>query len=80
MLKVVLDGPQNNIDRQLSNMLGSDKYHRWQIWLENPIVLDDIRKETLDNLTELARAHFEEMEAFDSSNRLGKLIERLKGQ
>jgi hypothetical protein len=29
---------------------------------------------------ELAHAHFEEMDAFDNNNRLGKLIERLKGQ
>jgi predicted acylesterase/phospholipase RssA len=80
VLKVVFDGPQNNIDCQLSNMLDSDKYHRWQLWLENPILLDDIRKETLDKLMELAHAHFEEMDAFDNKNRLGKLIERLKGQ
>ncbi|CAF4257994.1 unnamed protein product [Rotaria sp. Silwood2] len=78
VLKVIFDGPQNNIDCQLSNMLDNDKYHRWQIWLEKPIVLDDIRKETLDHLTELAHAHFEEMDAFDDNNRLGKLIERLK--
>jgi hypothetical protein len=79
VLKVIFDGPQNNIDSQLSHILGSEKYHRWQIWLEEPIVLDDIRKETLDNLMELARAHFEEMDSSDSDNRLGKLIERLKG-
>jgi patatin-like phospholipase/acyl hydrolase len=80
VLKVIFDGPQNNIDQQLSNILDSDTYHRWQVWLENPIVLDDIKKETLDKLMELAHIHFEEMDAFDSDNRLGKLIERLKGQ
>ncbi|CAF3591109.1 unnamed protein product [Rotaria socialis] len=80
VLKHVLDGPQSNIDRDLCNMLDSDKYQRWQVWLENPIVLDDIKKETLDNLMELAHVHFEEMDAFDNDNRLGKLIERLKGQ
>ncbi|CAF1309443.1 unnamed protein product [Rotaria sordida] len=78
VLKVIFDGPQNNIDYQLSNMLDSDKYHRWQIWLENPIILDDVRKETLDHLMELTHAHFEEMDTADSKNRLGKLIERLK--
>ncbi len=72
VLKVVFDGPQNNIDSQLSHILGKEKYHRWQIWLEEPIELDNIRKE-------LARAHFEEMESYDSDQRLGKLIERLKG-
>ncbi|CAF3974315.1 unnamed protein product, partial [Rotaria sp. Silwood1] len=57
----------------------SKKYHRWQFWLEEPIALDDIRKETLDNFIELAHAHFEAMDVCDSDNRLGKLIERLKG-
>ncbi|CAF3777027.1 unnamed protein product [Rotaria sp. Silwood1] len=78
VLKVIFDGPQNNIDYQLSNILDSDKYHRWQIWLEKPIILDDVRKETLDRLMELAHAHFEEMDTADSKYRLGKLIERLK--
>jgi predicted acylesterase/phospholipase RssA len=79
VLKVIFDGPQNNIDCQLHNMLGNEKYHRWQVWLEEPIALDDIKRETLNNLMELARAHFEEMDASDSNNRLGKLVERLKG-
>ncbi|CAF0983742.1 unnamed protein product [Adineta steineri] len=79
VLKVIFDGPQNNIDYQLNIILGTEKYHRWQVWLEDPIALDDIRKETLDKLIELARAHFEEMDASDSNNRLGKLIERLRG-
>ena len=78
VLKVIFDGPQNNIDYKLSSILNTDMYHRWQIWLENPIVLDDIRKETLDNLLELAHSHFEEMDAFDNNHRLGKIIERLK--
>jgi predicted acylesterase/phospholipase RssA len=79
VLKVIFDGPQNNIDCQLHNVLGSEKYHRWQVWFEEPIALDDIKEETLENLMELARAHFEEMDASDNNNRLGKLIERLKG-
>jgi patatin-like phospholipase/acyl hydrolase len=78
VLKVIFDGPQNNIDSQLHNMLGDEKYNRWQVWLEEPIALDDIKKETLNNLMELARAYFEEMDASDSNTRLGKLIERLK--
>ncbi|CAF1404088.1 unnamed protein product [Adineta ricciae] len=78
VLKVIFDGPQNNIDYQLSSILNTDMYHRWQIWLENPIVLDDIRKETLDYLIELAHSYFEEMDAFDNNHRLGKIIERLK--
>lgn len=79
ILKVIFDGPQNNIDYQLNIILGSEKYHRWQVWFDEPIVLDDIRKETLDNLIELARAHFEEMDVCDGNGRLGKLIERLRG-
>ncbi|CAF0850096.1 unnamed protein product [Adineta steineri] len=80
VLKVIFDGPQNNIDYQLHHMLGSEKYHRWQVWLEEPIALDDIKEETLNQLMELAREHFEEMEALDNNNRLGNLIERLKGK
>ncbi|CAF5053022.1 unnamed protein product [Rotaria magnacalcarata] len=80
VLKHVIDGPQSNIDRDLCNVLDSDQYQRWQVWLENPILLDDIKKETLDNLMEFAHVHFEEMDAFDNDKRLGKLIERLKGQ
>ncbi|CAF2680485.1 unnamed protein product [Rotaria sp. Silwood2] len=77
-LSVYLNGPERNIDYQLSNILGSDHYNRWQIWLEKPISLDDISKESLDYLIELARAHFDEMDASDSNNRLGKLIDRFK--
>lgn len=79
ILKVIFDGPQNNIDSQLNNILGSKSYQRWQVWFEKPIALDDFKKETLDNLIEQARAHFEEMNAYDSDQRLGKLIERLRG-
>ncbi|CAF1155705.1 unnamed protein product [Rotaria sp. Silwood1] len=78
VMKVILNGPQHNIESQLSNILGSDQYNRWQILLEKPISLDDISKESLDNLIELARAYFDEMDASDSNNRLGKLIERFK--
>jgi predicted acylesterase/phospholipase RssA len=80
VMKVIFDGPQNNISAQLSNILESDKYHRWQTLLPRPIKLDAIKKETLDFLKEHARAYFDEMEASDSSHRLGKLIERLKDQ
>ncbi|CAF0841481.1 unnamed protein product [Didymodactylos carnosus] len=38
VLKVLMDGPQNNIDLHLHRTLGSN-YYRWQIWLENPIEL-----------------------------------------
>ncbi|CAF3918159.1 unnamed protein product [Rotaria magnacalcarata] len=80
ILKVVFDGPQNNIDCQLNNILGTEKYHRWQVWLEKPIKLDDTRENTINYLTELARAQFEEMDAYDNDKRLGKLIERLRDQ
>ena len=77
VLKVLMDGPQNNIDLHLSNVL-NENYYRWQIWLENPIELDDIRGQSIDRLIDLAHGHLEEMEAYDHRHRLGRLIEELQ--
>ncbi|UJR06635.1 hypothetical protein I4U23_010919 [Adineta vaga] len=77
VLKVLMDGPQNNIDLHLNNVL-NENYHRWQIWLENPIDLDDIQPESIDKLIDLAYGHLEEMEAYDNRHRLGLLVEKLQ--
>jgi predicted acylesterase/phospholipase RssA len=77
VLKVLMDGPQNNIDLHLNNIL-NDNYYRWQIWLENPIELDDIRDTSINKLIDLAHGHLEEMEAYDNRHRLGRLIEDLQ--
>lgn len=77
VLKTLLDGPQNNIDMQLADIIG-DNYYRWQVWLENPIRLDDIHPDTIERLADLAYEQLEEMEAYDSSQRLGCLVEKLR--
>ena len=76
--KVIFDGPQNNIDLNMSRLLGETHYHRWQVWFEKPIALDDTNGETLDLLCDLAREHFEAMDALDNRKRLGLLIEHLR--
>ncbi|CAF1418381.1 unnamed protein product [Rotaria sordida] len=80
VLTAVYKIPQNNTHNQLSQMFNGNQYHRWQVWLENSIALDDISKKTLEKLMNLAHAYFEEMDNLDNNNRLGKIIERLKGQ
>jgi patatin-like phospholipase/acyl hydrolase len=77
VIKVLMDGPQNNIDIHLNNVL-DENYYRWQIWLENPIELDDIREASINRLIDLAHGHLEEMEAYDNRHRLGRLIEELQ--
>ncbi|CAF3631910.1 unnamed protein product [Rotaria sp. Silwood1] len=77
VLKVVTDVPQSNIDMQLGDIIG-DEYYRWQVWLANPIQLDDIQPPTIDRLIDLAHEQLEEMEAYDNSQRLGCLIEKLR--
>ena len=77
--KVIFDGPQCNIDLNMSRLLPEDRYHRWQVWLEKPITLDDTSGTNLNMLFELAREHFEAMEVLDSRKRLGLFIDHLKG-
>lgn len=77
VLKTVMDGPQNNIDMQLGDIIG-DNYYRWQVWLENPIKLDDIQSNTIDRLVDIAHEQLEEMEGYDNCQRLGCLIEKLR--
>ncbi|CAF4207026.1 unnamed protein product, partial [Rotaria magnacalcarata] len=79
VFKILMDGPQNNIDLHLNSVL-SDNYYRWQIWLENPIELDDKQDTTTDRLIDLAHGHLEEMEAYDNRHRLGCVIENLRSK
>jgi hypothetical protein len=79
VLNIVLDGPQSNTDLHLSSIMAKDKYHRWQVWLEKPIELDNHNETTIECLCNYARTFLEEMDAYDTSNRLGLLIDRLKG-
>ena len=75
--KVVMDGPQNNVDLHLNNILG-DNYYRWQVWFEDPIKLDGIEESSLNRMIDLAYGHLEEMEAYDNRQRLGCLVEDLR--
>lgn len=77
--KVIFDGPQSNIDLNMSRLLPENRYHRWQVWLEKPVTLDDTSETNLNMLLEMAREHFEAMDALDNRKRLGVLIEHLKG-
>ncbi|CAF0848943.1 unnamed protein product [Adineta ricciae] len=77
VLRVLMDGPQNNIDLHLNSVL-NENYHRWQIWLENPIDLDDTEENSINKLIDLAYGHLEEMEAYDNRHRLGLLVEKLQ--
>ena len=77
VMKVLMDGPQNNIDLHLNRILG-DNYYRWQIWFENPIELDDIRESSINRLIDLSYEYLEEMEGYDNRQRLGCLVEDLQ--
>ncbi|CAF1629456.1 unnamed protein product [Didymodactylos carnosus] len=77
VLQVILDGPQNNIDSQCTGIIG-ENYHRWQVWFEESIKLDDTNPKTIEFLFDTARAHIEEMEGYDNKYRLGLLIDHLK--
>ena len=78
ILNMVLDGPQYNIDVHMMSLL-KEKYHRWQVWFDKPIELDNTEKASIETLFEYARAHFEEMEAYDNGKRLGLVLDRLRG-
>ncbi|CAF1025610.1 unnamed protein product [Adineta steineri] len=79
VLNIVFDGPQLNTVLHLLHIMGKDKYCRWQIWLEEPIGLDDYKETTINCLYNHARAFFEEIDAYDNGKRLGLVLDRLKG-
>jgi len=72
-----MDGPQNNVDLHLNNILG-DNYYRWQVWFEDPIKLDGIEESSINRMIDLAYGHLEEMEGYDNRQRLGCLVEDLQ--
>jgi hypothetical protein len=78
ILKMILDGPRYNIDGLMRSLL-QEKYQRWQVWFDKPIELDNTEASSIKLLFEHARAHFEEMDAYDNEKRLGLLLDRLRG-
>ncbi|CAF0996983.1 unnamed protein product [Adineta steineri] len=79
VLNIVFDGPQSNTDLHLLHIMEKDKYCRWQMWLEEPVELDDCQETTINCLYDHARAFFEEIDAYDNGKRLGLVLDRLKG-
>lgn len=72
---VTLVGHSGNVDTQMHAFLGKG-YHRWQVWLDTPIALDDFSQSSVNNLVDMGRAYLEEMYASDD-NYLNRLIENL---
>ncbi|RIA92663.1 hypothetical protein C1645_820402 [Glomus cerebriforme] len=69
--KVVFPQQEGNTDRLMYNLLGN-RYQRWQVWLEEPIELDD--HESIPNLLELGNQYIEDLDASDE-NPINKLVE-----
>ncbi|CAF3576080.1 unnamed protein product [Rotaria socialis] len=78
IMNIILDGPQYNLDVFMMSLL-KEKYQRWQVWFDKPIELDNTDASSIESLFEQARAHFEEIDAYDNGERLGLLIDRLRG-
>ncbi|CAF1955801.1 unnamed protein product [Rotaria magnacalcarata] len=78
IMNMILDGPQYNFDVLMMSLL-KEKYQRWQVWFDKPIELDNTDASSIELLFEQARAHFEEIDAYDNGKRLGLLIDRLRG-
>ncbi|CAF1053467.1 unnamed protein product [Adineta steineri] len=77
ILKNLFDIAQNNIDYQMSMILNENNYHRWQIWFEDEILLDDYGPETIEILEDYAYTFLEELEGRDDNKRLGVVLDRL---
>lgn len=56
---VAMAGQQGNVDSQLQIQLG-DRYHRWQVWMDQPYRMDDYQQDTVAALTETAFGFIEE--------------------
>ena len=74
LYKVCLPAQEGNTEAEIFSLLGN-KYDRWQVWLEDPILLDDV--EQIDNLLEIGRQYIEEMYASED-NKMNKLLEFLE--
>ncbi|CAF5075522.1 unnamed protein product, partial [Rotaria sp. Silwood1] len=77
VLKNLFDIAQNNVDYQMNLILGQNNYHRWQVWFEDEIPLDEYSTETQEILEDHAYTFLEELEARDDNKRLGAILERL---
>ena len=73
--RVSLALQEGGTDRSMRISLGEDRYQRWQVWLENPIGLDDCQQ--IDTLLELGEQYIEELYA-SQDNTMNKLLERLE--
>jgi tetratricopeptide (TPR) repeat protein len=72
---IAVASQQGLIDRELSVSLLKD-YQRWQVWMHEPIVLDDCSEPKLKSLIEHARQFVEEADESDE-NPINKLVEKL---
>jgi patatin-like phospholipase/acyl hydrolase len=69
--KVILPQQEGNVNSLIFSLL-ENRYQRWQIWLEEPIELDDC--ESIPYLLELGHQYIEELDASDD-NPINKLVE-----
>ncbi|GBC01009.1 hypothetical protein RclHR1_04030004 [Rhizophagus clarus] len=69
--KVILPQQEGNADSLMYNLL-ENRYQRWQVWLEEPIELDDCK--SIPYLLELGHQYIEELDASDE-NPINKLVE-----
>ncbi|PKY50148.1 FabD/lysophospholipase-like protein [Rhizophagus irregularis] len=69
--KVILPQQEGNADSLMYSLLGN-RYQRWQVWLEEPIELDDC--ESISYLLELGHQYIEELDSSDD-NPINKLVE-----
>ncbi|PKK67527.1 hypothetical protein RhiirC2_751588, partial [Rhizophagus irregularis] len=60
--KVILPQQEGNADSLMYSLLGN-RYQRWQVWLEEPIELDDC--ESISYLLELGHQYIEELDSSD---------------
>lgn len=72
---IAVASQQGLIDRELSSSLG-ENYRRWQVWMHEPIMLDDYGECKLKNMVEYARQFVEEADASDD-NSINKVVESL---
>jgi hypothetical protein len=52
-------------------------YHRWQVFTEEEISLDDFSKDNIDGLIEIARQYMEEL-YYSDHNYFNNLLEKLE--
>ena len=71
----VLPPIEGDIDDKMKSLL-SYKYHRWQVFTDNEIALDDCEETSITNLVEFARQHIEDLRD-DENNSFNKVIELL---